>query len=113
MTDYGQPLLEADVDRDPLRQFAAWFDAAGSAGVRMPEAMALATASPDGAPSVRVVLLKGFDERGFVFFSNYDSRKGRELAANARAALLFHWDPFGRQVRIEGPVERTSPEETA
>jgi pyridoxamine 5'-phosphate oxidase len=67
----------------------------------------------DGAPSLRMVLLKGFDGRGFVFFSNYASRKGAELAANPRAALLFHWDPLGRQVRIEGPVERVGPEETA
>ena len=113
MSDYGQPLREQDVDSDPLRQFAAWFREAEGAGVRMPEAAALATATADGAPSVRMVLVKGFDERGFVFFSNYESRKGRELAANQRAALLFYWDPLGRQVRIEGPVERTSAGETA
>jgi pyridoxamine 5'-phosphate oxidase len=97
-------LLEADVDPDPLRQFAAWFDDAAAAGVAMPEAMALATATPEGRPSVRMVLLKGFDERGFAFYTGYDSRKGRELAENPRAALLFHWP--GRQVRIEGRVER-------
>ncbi len=113
MSDYGEPLREQDVDPDPLRQFAAWYQQAEASGMRLPEAMALATASADAAPSVRMVLLKGFDEHGFVFFSNYDSRKGRELAANPRAALLFHWDPLGRQVRIEGPVERTSAEETA
>ncbi len=113
VNDYGQPLREQDVDSDPLRQFAAWFNEAREAGVRMPEAAALATASADGAPSVRMVLVKGFDERGFVFFSNYESRKGRELAANQRAALLFYWDPLGRQVRIEGPVERTSSGESA
>jgi pyridoxamine 5'-phosphate oxidase len=107
------PLREQDADHDPLRQFAAWFAEAGDAGVRMPEAVALATASADGAPSARMVLMKGFDERGFVFFSNYESRKGAELAANPRAALLFHWDPLGRQVRIEGPVARTSAEESA
>lgn len=113
MTDHGKPLREQDVDPDPLRQFARWYADAQDAGVRMPEAAAVATATPDGAPSVRMVLVKGFDERGFVFFSSYASRKGRELAANPRAALLFHWDPLGRQVRIEGPVEHTSAEETA
>jgi pyridoxamine 5'-phosphate oxidase len=94
-------------------QFASWFQEAQAAGVRMPEAAALATASADGAPSVRMVLVKGFDERGFTFFSNYASRKGGELAANPRAALAFYWDPLGRQVRIEGAVERTSAEESA
>jgi pyridoxamine 5'-phosphate oxidase len=113
VTDYGKPLRERDVDPDPLRQFELWFAEAGQAGVRLPEAAALATASADGAPSARMVLVKGFDERGFVFFSNYDSRKGRELAGNPRAALLFHWDPLGRQVRIEGSVSHTSAEESA
>jgi pyridoxamine 5'-phosphate oxidase len=107
------PLREEDVDPDPLRQFAAWFGDAGASGMRAPEAVALATATPDGAPSARMVLMKGFDERGFTFFTNYDSRKGRELAANPRAALLFHWDPLGRQVRIEGPVARVDPDESA
>jgi pyridoxamine 5'-phosphate oxidase len=107
-----RPLDEAEVDPDPLRQFAAWFGEAGAAGVRAPEAMALATATTDGSPSVRMVLLKGFDERGFVFFSGYESRKGAELAANPRAALLFYWDPLGRQVRIEGPVERVPEAES-
>jgi pyridoxamine 5'-phosphate oxidase len=86
---------------------------AQAADVREPEAAALATASADGVPSVRMVLVKSFDERGFVFFSHYDSRKGREITANPRAALLFHWDPLGRQVRIEGSVGRTSAEESA
>src|SRR5215471_16203979 len=113
MTDYGKPLREEDVDPDPLRQFAGWFREAGTAGVRMPEAAALATASAAGDPSVRMVLVKGFDERGFVFYSDYASRKGRELAANPRAGLLFHWDPLGRQVRIEGTVERVSAGESA
>jgi pyridoxamine 5'-phosphate oxidase len=107
------PLREEDVAPDPLRQFAAWFDDAGAAGIRVPEAVALATATPDGTPSVRMVLMKGFDERGFTFFSNYESRKGVDLEANPRAALLFHWDPLGRQVRIEGPVVRVDPEESA
>src|SRR5512135_2684736 len=103
-------LREEDVDPDPFRQFAVWFEEARAAGVLMPEAAALATATPDGAPSVRMVLVKERDERGFVFYSNYESRKGRELAGNRRAALLFYWTPptpLGRQVRIEGPVQRT------
>jgi pyridoxamine 5'-phosphate oxidase len=113
MSDHGRPLREEDVDPDPLSQFTVWFHEAEAAGVRMPEAAALATASSDGAPSARMVLVKGFDERGFVFYSNYASRKGRELAANPRAALLFHWDALGRQVRIEGAVAHTSVEESA
>ena len=105
-------LSEADLDRDPLRQFESWFDAAREAGVRAPEAMALATAAPDGAPSARMVLLKGADERGFAFFTSYESRKGDELEANPRVALLFYWEPLGRQVRVEGTVERVSDEES-
>ena len=112
VTDYGEPLREQDVDPDPLRQFGIWFGEARSAGVRMPEAAALATVSPEGAPSVRMVLVKDFDERGFVFFSSYASRKGGELDGNPRAALLFYWDPLGRQVRIEGPVSRTDAGES-
>jgi len=113
VTDYGKPLCEQDVEREPLRQFGVWFDEAEAAGLRMPEAAALATVSGDGVPSLRMVLVKGFDESGFVFFSNYASRKGRELAANPHAALLFHWDGLGRQVRITGTVARTSDSETA
>ncbi|HYZ76021.1 MAG TPA: pyridoxamine 5'-phosphate oxidase [Gaiellaceae bacterium] len=105
-------LDEAEVDPDPLRQFARWFEEAGEAGIRAPEAMAAATATRDGRPSVRMVLLKGFDERGFVFYTGYESRKGQELAENPRAALLFYWDPLGRQVRIEGPVERIAEAES-
>jgi pyridoxamine 5'-phosphate oxidase len=107
----ARPLLESDVAPDPLVQFQRWLDEAREA-VRAPEAMALATAGGDGAPSVRMVLLKGADERGFVFFTGYESRKGRDLAANPRAALLFHWDPVGRQVRVFGPVERLDEEES-
>jgi len=113
VTDHGKPLLEQDVAGDPLAQFAAWYEEAGSTGLREPQAAALATASPDGVPSLRMVLVKSFDERGFVFFTNYASAKGRELAANPHGALLFHWDALGRQVRITGPVQRTSPDETA
>jgi len=109
--DRARPLLERDVDPDPLRQFETWFREAGNA-VRAPEAMAVATAAETGAPSLRMVLLKSFDDRGFVFFTGYDSRKGRELTANPRAALLFYWDPLGRQVRIDGPTERVSREES-
>jgi pyridoxamine 5'-phosphate oxidase len=112
VTDPSQPLREEDVDSDPVRQFAAWFAAAQSAGMSQPEAGALATATVDGAPSVRMVLVKQTDHDGFVFFTNYESRKGGELAANPRAALLFHWEPFGRQVRIEGSIERTTREQS-
>jgi pyridoxamine 5'-phosphate oxidase len=105
------PLLESDLLLDPLEQFRAWYEEAGRA-VEAPEAVAVATATPDGEPSVRMVLVKGFDERGFVFNTNYESRKARELEANPRAALLFYWEALGRQVRIEGPCEQTSPEET-
>jgi pyridoxamine 5'-phosphate oxidase len=105
-------LLEADVDPDPLAQFRRWFAEAEEAGIRAPNAMALATATPDGTPSVRMVLLKGADEQGFVFFTGYASRKAAELDSNRRAALLFHWDSPGRQVRIEGSVERVSDEES-
>lgn len=106
-------LREADVDPDPVRQFAAWFQAATGAGTPAPEAAALATAATDGRPSVRMVLVKRADQDGFVFYTSYESRKGRELAANPRAALMFHWERLGRAVRIEGSVARTSPEETA
>ena len=104
-------LRRADLDPDPLRQYARWFDDA-AATMHVPEAMALATADADGAPSVRMVLMKGFDEQGLVFHTHYSSRKGRELAANPRAGLLFHWSPQGRQVRVEGSVERLAPEES-
>ena len=101
-----------DLDADPLRQFERWFDEAREAGVDVPEAMALATASPDGRPSARMVLLKAADERGFAFYTNYESRKGGELAANPQAALLFHWRPLGRQVRVEGGVVRVAADES-
>jgi pyridoxamine 5'-phosphate oxidase len=112
MVDRNEPLREQDAAADPLAQFAAWSEQARAAGVREVEAAALATASADGVPSVRMLLVKSFDERGFLFFTNYASQKGRELAANPSAALLFHWDPLGRQVRIVGRVERASDEET-
>ena len=90
---------------DPLALFAEWFDEARASEPNDPDAMALATATPDGRPSVRMVLLKGHGPEGFVFYTNLDSRKGAEIAANGRAALLFHWKSLRRQVRIEGPVE--------
>ena len=96
---------------DPLEQFRRWFAEAERAGIRAPNAMALASAG-EGGPSLRMVLLKDFDERGFVFFTGYLSRKARELDANPRAALLFLWDPLGRQVRIEGGVQRVDAEES-
>jgi pyridoxamine 5'-phosphate oxidase len=110
---HSQPLSEREADPDPLIQFRRWFAAAGEAGVRLPEAMALATASAQGSPSVRMVLMKGCDEQGFRFFTNRESRKGRELAENGRAALLFHWDQLGRQVRVEGPVSALEEAESA
>jgi pyridoxamine 5'-phosphate oxidase len=109
---HARPLLEGQLDPDPLAAFGAWYEEAGRY-VRAPEAMAVATATPDGVPSVRMVLLKSFDERGFVFYTSYASRKGLELDANPRASLLFHWEPVGRQARIEGVVERVSREESA
>jgi pyridoxamine 5'-phosphate oxidase len=97
---------------DPLERFREWYEQAVAAGVLEPEAMALATATPDGAPSVRFVLLKGIDERGVEFYTNYESRKGRELEANPRAALAVLWKPLHRQVRLEGPVEVLTPKES-
>ncbi|MEZ5333369.1 MAG: pyridoxamine 5'-phosphate oxidase [Thermoanaerobaculia bacterium] len=102
----------ADLAADPLQQFRTWWEAAQKADLEEPTAMTLATAADDGTPSARVVLLKGFDETGFTFFTNYESRKARDLEANPRAALLFWWPPLGRQVRIEGKVEKTSAEES-
>jgi pyridoxamine 5'-phosphate oxidase len=109
--DLQAELRRADLASDPLEQFRNWYGEA-SAALEVPQAMALATATPDGAPSARMVLLKGFDERGLVFYSHYTSRKGRELEANPQAALLFHWSPLGRQVRVEGKVERVSDVES-
>jgi pyridoxamine 5'-phosphate oxidase len=106
-----RPLSREDLDADPLRQFERWFEEAREV-VRAPEAVALATATRSAAPSVRMVLLKQADENGLVFFSHYPSRKGRELKENPQAALLFYWDPLGRQVRVEGRVERVPAEES-
>jgi pyridoxamine 5'-phosphate oxidase len=105
-------LAESDVARDPTEQFRRWFDAALDAGLHEPNAMTVATATPEGRPSARVVLLKGFDGRGFVFYTNYEGRKGRELEENNRAALLFYWGELERQVRIEGTVSRVPKAES-
>jgi pyridoxamine 5'-phosphate oxidase len=105
-------LLESDVAAEPQEQFRRWFADAEEAELRAPHAKALATATADGAPSVRMVLLKGADDDGFVFFTGYGSRKGGELDGNPRAALLFFWDPLGRQVRVEGSVERVGVDES-
>jgi pyridoxamine 5'-phosphate oxidase len=107
-----EALTEADVDADPVVQFGRWFEQAERAGLLEPTAMTLATATPDGRPSARMVLLRGFDQRGFCFYTNYESRKGVELAANPRAALVFWWGELERQVRIEGPVAPTSRAES-
>ncbi len=105
-------LLESEVDPDPFVTFAAWFQEARDAGLYEANAMTLATVGPDGRPSARVVLMRRMDERGFCFFTNYESRKGQDLAANPWAALLFWWGPLERQVRIEGQVEKLSAEES-
>jgi len=105
-------LRKSDLAADPLEQFRSWFAEAGSVESRPAEAMALATATAAGAPSVRMVLLKGADERGFVFFTGYASRKAAELDSNPRGGLLFHWAELGRQVRVEGRVERVAGQES-
>jgi pyridoxamine 5'-phosphate oxidase len=112
MATHNRPLSESDLDPDPAVQFRRWFELAQAEDVFEPEAMALATTTADGSPSLRMVLMKGFDERGLTFFTNYGSRKGGELDGNPRAALLFYWPEQGRQVRIEGPVERVVRDET-
>jgi pyridoxamine 5'-phosphate oxidase len=111
MPDRSRPLSEEDLAPDPFVQFGRWFDEAVLV-VRHPEAMALGTASVDGRPSVRMVLMKSWDESGFVFYTNYASRKGLEIAENAHVAALFHWDALDRQVRIEGDARRISSSES-
>ena len=111
--DYAlEGLHESDVAANPIDQFRVWFGQAQAASGREPNAMTLATASPDGLPAARTVLLKGLDERGFVFYSNYESAKGSDLAANPRAELLFYWPELERQVRVNGSVERVGRDET-
>jgi pyridoxamine 5'-phosphate oxidase len=102
-----------DLDPDPLRQFEAWLsDAQADPSIREPNAMAVASVDEDGWPSVRMVLLRGYDERGFCFFTNFESEKGRDLSGQPRAAAVFYWDPLARQVRIVGNVERVSDPES-
>ncbi len=111
--DYARDSLdETSVDADPIRQFEAWFKQALDARLPEPNTMTLATVDARGYPSARIVLIKGVDERGFVFFTNYESRKGLDLAANPRASLLFYWIELERQVRVEGTVVKTSAEES-
>ena len=111
--DYMRERLdEGAVAADPIAQFRAWFGEAARAELPMFNTMTLATATADGRPSARIVLLKAFDARGFVFYTHYESRKGRELAGNLRAALLAYWIELEREVRIEGSVEKTSPQES-
>ncbi|HEX6710528.1 MAG TPA: pyridoxamine 5'-phosphate oxidase [Rubrobacter sp.] len=105
-------LVEADLDPDPVVQFHKWFEKVIEADLHEPNAMTLATASGEGKPSARVVLLKGYDERGFVFYTNYEGRKARELEANPTCALLFYWGELERQVRVEGRARRISGEES-
>ncbi|HWU98194.1 MAG TPA: pyridoxamine 5'-phosphate oxidase [Oxalicibacterium sp.] len=112
-TDYVQAeLSETDTDPDPIMQFSKWFAEALRAEIKEPNAMGVSTVGPNGRPSSRILLVKDFDQRGFTWFTNYDSRKGIELAQNPYASLLFHWIELEREVRIEGRVERVSAEES-
>ena len=108
----AESIDEQTVDRDPLTLFQRWLDEAQTARIPLAEAMTLATSTPDGKPSARLVLLKGADEHGFVFYTNYNSPKARELDANPQAALVFYWPQLERQVRVDGKVERTSADES-
>ncbi len=112
MPDTRQPLTEKDVENDPIAQFTRWYGEAQATVKPLPDAVALATATPAGHPSLRMVLLKGFDAHGFVFYTHYRSRKGRELARNPRASLLFYWGEIERQVRIDGRVEKLMARES-
>jgi pyridoxamine 5'-phosphate oxidase len=105
-------LTENQADPNPFRQFKVWFEQAVTAQILEPNAMTIATVTPEGKPAARIVLLKDLDERGFVFFTNYNSHKGKQLAQNPWAALVFWWEPLERQVRIEGKVEKASEEES-
>ena len=105
-------LKETDIDRDPVKQFQKWLQDAQNARCHLPEAIALATATPEGRPTARMMLLKGADERGFVFYTNYESRKADQLASNPFAAIICYWGELERQVRIEGRVEKISEDES-
>lgn len=106
------PQQISDLNPDPMVEFTDWFEAAKAAGATRPDAMVLATASAAGVPSARMVFLRGFDARGWVFYTNYESRKGQEIKANPAAALVFYWDAIGRSVRVEGRVEKATTEES-
>jgi len=108
----GKGLRRGDLDPDPIKQFGNWFTAAIEVGIRDVNAMSLATAGRDARPSVRIVLLKGFDQDGFVFFTNYESEKGKQLEANPCAALAFYWIELDRQIRVTGKVKKTSRKES-
>ena len=112
MPDTRQPLGEKSVESDPISQFARWYERVLEEVKPLPNAVALATATPAGYPSLRIVLLKGFDAHGFVFYTNYRSRKGRELARNARASLVFYWGDLDRQVRVDGRVTKVAARES-
>ena len=111
MEEFSEPLIESDLAPDPFTQFATWYERARRTA-RLPEAAALATVGSDGCPSLRMVLVHGVDERGFRFFTNYESRKAVELDAHSDAAIAFYWDGLGRQVRVEGSVARVGTEES-
>jgi pyridoxamine 5'-phosphate oxidase len=112
--DYLRGMLDlAELDPDPIRQFLGWLDAATESGIREPNAMTLSTADAHGEPSARIVLLRGIDTAGFTWYANRESRKGRDLAENPRAALVFHWDTLERQVRVAGAVAEIPDEESA
>ncbi|MBI3505575.1 MAG: pyridoxamine 5'-phosphate oxidase [Proteobacteria bacterium] len=111
MNDLAKPVPELDPAVDPLARFGEWLAEAGKSEPNDPNAVAVASVGPDGMPSLRMVLLKGYDSRGFVFYTNFDSRKGTELRAHPKAALLFHWKSLRRQVRVQGPVETVSDAE--
>ncbi|MDA0749029.1 MAG: pyridoxamine 5'-phosphate oxidase [bacterium] len=106
------PVRQCDLEPEPMAEFGKWFEKAKGTGIIRAEAMTLATATADGRPSARIVLLKGFDERGMMFYTNYKSRKAQELEGNPHASLVFFWDAIRRQVRVEGRVERVSVEES-
>jgi pyridoxamine 5'-phosphate oxidase len=107
------PLPNIDKDIAPFPLFKQWFDEANKAGILLPESMSVSSCGLDGQPSSRMVLLKSFDEKGFVFYTNYHSRKSQNLTENPKVALLFHWNVLQRQIRIEGEVEKVSPQESA
>ena len=112
MTEQNNTLSKDSINKNPFEQFSLWYKMAADAGFIHHDAMTLATADKNGKPSARIVLLKSFDENGFVFFTNYESRKGNELTANPFASLVFYWDKIDKQVRIEGSIEKTSRDES-